>query len=329
MKIIQFLHGNQIGGMEKFCLDLSNSLSGEHQIMLIADPVFRAYCKEDISFVALDVEKSRNNPMFLLALYREIKAFQPDIIHQHKQNSIQIMKRLAPFLKMPFVATKHDTQKKKAFYGLKYAISISDETTKTIKAENIYKIYNGIPYREPKKIKMSDTFNIVAVGGLRKVKGYDSLIDAVSKLPFDFHLTIIGEGSERKALEKCIEESGLKDKVSLVGFKENVQDYLYSSDLQIISSLSEGFSLSMVEGIFYAPLLLSTKVSGCTEILSDELLYDIERLDSKIIDVFENYDRYKDHFKVLKDKHKEQLTIDMCAKEHEKVYHSIMKDFHG
>ncbi len=57
MKIIQFLHGNQIGGMEKFCLDLSNELVLEHEVMLIADPIFKSYCSEHISFIELDVKK--------------------------------------------------------------------------------------------------------------------------------------------------------------------------------------------------------------------------------------------------------------------------------
>ena len=327
MKIIQFFHGNEIGGMEKFCLDLSNALSLEHEIMLIADPVFKPYCNEKINFVELDLDKSRNNPLFLLRIYRIIKAFHSDIIHVHTQKSIKIMQRL--FLDIPFVATKHNVQKRKAFYGLKYAISISDDTTKTIDAKKIFKIYNGIPYVAPKKIDMPNTFNIVAIGGLRKVKGYDSLIMAMAKLPFDFHLTIVGKGNEYTALKKLIREYALEGKVSLVGYKDNVQDYLYSADLQIISSLSEGFSLSMVEGIFYTPALISTKVGVGVEILSSDLLYDIEELDQKIIDVQINYKRYQDSLEKVKTRYKDLLTIDMCAQEHEQVYKEIIKDFHG
>lgn len=209
-----------------------------------------------------------------------------------------------------------------------YAISISDETSETIKAKKVFKIYNGIPYIEPKKIEMPNTFNIVAVGGLRKVKGYDNLISAMVNLPFDFHLTIIGEGTERKTLEKLIVQCSLEEKVSLVGFKKNVQDYLYSSDLQIISSKSEGFSLAMVEGLFYTRIINSTKVSGCTEILSDNLLYDLKDLRTKIMDIFENYDKYTNSFRTIKERYTNKLTIDNCTKEHERVYEEIIKRSH-
>lgn len=327
MKIVQFLHGNQIGGMEKFCIDLSNTLSSKHTIMFIGDKTFEKYLDPRVIFVKIDIKKSRNNIFFLYQIYKIVKNFKPEIIHVHKQKSIQVMNRLKIFLDIPFVATKHDTQFKKAFHGLKYAITISEEMRGTIQAENIFKIYNGIPYKQPSKLLMSKEFNIVAVGGLRKVKGYDALIESVSKLSFPFHLTIIGEGDERPYLKDLISNLGLNKKITLVGFKSNVNDYLYSADMQVISSKSEGFSLAMIEGIFYSKILISTKVSGCKEILSDDLLYDIEHLTEKINDVYKNYDNYEKAFNKIKIMYKNTLTIDMCTKEHIKVYQQIIKNY--
>ena len=324
MKIVQFLHGNQLGGMEKFCIDLSNVLSKEHEVLFLADSVFKKYIDDSVIFVPLDTTKSRNNIVFLWKLQRLLKDFSPDIIHVHKQKSIQIMKRLAYVIKTPFVATKHDTQIKKAFYGLQYAIAISEETKDSIKSENLYKIYNGIPYKKPQKITLPQTFNIVAVGGLRKVKGYDKLIEAVAHLAFDYHLTIIGEGSEREALESLIHKCNLEEKVSLIGFKSNVNDYLYGADLQVISSMSEGFSLSMIEGVFYSKILISTKVSGCTEILTDSLLVDIEDLSKSINDIKNNYMRYEKEFDVVKQNYSKKLTMDRCVNEHIKVFQEII-----
>ena len=328
MKIVQFLHGKQLGGMEKLCIDLSNALSDEHQIMFLGDSAFEKYLNPNIIFVEIDTKKSRNNIFFLYQIYKILKKFTPDIVHVHKQKSIQIMNRFKAVLDIPFIATKHDTQIKNAFYGLKYAITISEEMRATIQAENIFKIYNGIPYQKPSKISMPQAFNMVAVGGLRKVKGYDNLIRAVANLDFKYHLTIIGEGSERRDLENLISQLGLEENISLVGFKSNVNDYLYSSDLHIISSESEGFSLSMIEGVFYSKVLISTKVSGCTEILSDMLLYTISDLTQKIDDVYQNYDNYKKAFNEIKIIHKNMLTINMCAKEHVKVYQQIIEDYY-
>lgn len=326
MRIVHILHGNVYAGMEKFCIDLCNELSKSHDVKLIAGECFKEYISKRVDYTIMDLGKSRNNPFFLYELYKFIKEFSPDIIHGHKQKSIQILKRLEPFLKIPFVATKHDIKNKKAFYGLKYAIAISDETIKTIRAKNIYKIYNGIPYVEPQKIALPSEFNIVAVGGLKKIKKFGLLVSAVSRLSIPFHLTIIGEGVLRENLTELIKELKIEDKVSLVGFKSNVNDYLYSADLQVISSKAEGFSLAMIEGVFYSTILISTKVSGCTEILSDDLLYDIENLTTKINDVYENTERYQLSFTKVKEIYQEMLTIESCANEHLKVYEKIIEN---
>ena len=325
MKIVQILHGDSIGGMEKFCIDLSNALSKEHTVLFVGNKFFKQYLDDSVYFVEMDIEKGRNNIFFLWWLFKILKNFKADIIHLHKQKSIQIIKRLKFFIDTPFIATKHDIQKKKSFYGLEYVATITEETSKTVKAKYDFRIYNGIDFKKPQKIDMPKVFNIVAVGGLRKVKGYDNLIKSVSLLNFDYHLTIVGEGEERKNLEDLVDRLKISKKVSLVGFKENVNDYLFSSNIQIISSISEGFSLAMIEGIFYSPVLLSTKVSGCIDILPDELLYDSDNLTKTIEMVYQNYDIYKDIFANVKKEYQEQLTMQKCKDNYVDVYRKIIE----
>ncbi len=325
MRIVELLHGDKPGGMEKFCIDLSNTLAQSHDVMLIAHENFRKYVSERVDFVALDVERSRNDPFFLYRLYRTIKEFDADIVHAHKQNSIRMLKRLSPFWDIPFVATKHDMQKKKAFYGLRYAVAISTEVERTIKADEIRLIYNGVVPVSPKKISLPGKFNIVAVGGLRPVKGFDKLIDAVAVLDREVHLTIVGEGDERARLEQKIDEMGLSEKVTLAGFKENVCDYLYSCDMQVIASYSEGFSLAMIEGLFYAPVMISTPVSGATEILSDDLIVSQEELAKKIDDAIEQYDRYKNITDRIKRVWAPRLTMQACAEAYSDYFDIIVR----
>jgi glycosyltransferase involved in cell wall biosynthesis len=313
-----------IGGMEKFCIDICNEFSKEHEVMLLCDPCFKPYISSNVHYVELDIKKSRNNFLFLYEIYGIIFNFKADIIHAHKQKSIQILKRLKPFLTMPFVATKHDIKEKKSFYGLDYAISISDVVTDTIKAKKIYKIYNGISIEKPKKINLSNSFNIVAVGGLKPVKGYDLLIKAISKLRFDFHLTIVGEGVLRDDLTELISKLEIQKNVSLVGLKSNVCDYIFSSDMQIVSSLHEGFALVLAEGIFYAPILVSTNVGIAKEVLHKELIYDINNMSKKVEDIYNHKQKYREYFDGVKEKYKEKLTMTVCVEEHINVYQDII-----
>jgi glycosyltransferase involved in cell wall biosynthesis len=99
--------------------------------------------------------------------------------------------------------------------------------------------------------------------------------------------------------------------------------------MQVISSDSEGFSLAMVEGLFYAPVVISTKVSGATEILSEKLLCDGTHLGQKIKDVYEKTETYKKETAHIAKRYCNKLTMEGCAKEYIRFYGKILEDFNA
>jgi glycosyltransferase involved in cell wall biosynthesis len=99
--------------------------------------------------------------------------------------------------------------------------------------------------------------------------------------------------------------------------------------MQVISSDSEGFSLAMVEGLFYAPIVISTKVSGATEILSEKLLCDGAQLGQKIKDVYEKTETYKKETAHIAKRSRDKLTMEGCAKEYIRFYGKILEDFNA
>lgn len=112
-------------------------------------------------------------------------------------------------------------------------------------------IYNGItpqtiaPLSHPQK-----PFRIYAIGRLDKIKAYDLLIQACSNLSFDFRLHIVGEGQEQNNLETLTQQLNLNDKVIFEGFQSDIASHMNRSDLVVISSHSEGFSVVMIEALF-------------------------------------------------------------------------------
>ncbi len=116
--------------------------------------------------------------------------------------------------------------------------------------------------------KRSD-FNkrLVAIGRLVPYKGYDFLIDALADS--DYHLTIIGDGPLRQALEK--------KRTSNVVLTGDVSDdikrkIMNESDLLIVSSLnrSEGYGLTIVEAFENGmPVVASNVQSGVTFLVED------------------------------------------------------------
>lgn len=152
-------------------------------------------------------------------------------------------------------------------------------------------------------------FSIVAVGRLDKIKGFDLLIRAVSELKFDFELKIYGQGGERQNLQNLIDSLKLQDRVRLCGFCDDVAAVLSASHLHVISSRKEGFPVILIEGIFYSPVLISTRVGGISEILSEEFLYEAVDLGAKIDEIYRDYGKYARAFAQKHAKFKQTLTL--------------------
>ena len=76
---------------------------------------------------------------------------------------------------------------------------------------------------KPSPLPASGAFQILAVGRLVEKKGFQFLIDAVSRLKFPFQLRIIGEGPDRERLAQMISAYDLSRQVTLCGPKTHDQ----------------------------------------------------------------------------------------------------------
>jgi len=112
--------------------------------------------------------------------------------------------------------------------------------------------------------------NIIALGNLLEVKGYDKLICALSLLNKDgieFHLRILGDGIMRKNLQRQINTLKLNEKVSLMGFISNPYPILKESDIFVMTSISEALPTALIEAMIMGVAVAVTDCSGCNEIV--------------------------------------------------------------
>jgi glycosyltransferase involved in cell wall biosynthesis len=123
----------------------------------------------------------------------------------------------------------------------------------SVRHDNVKVIYNGIhPVHLPNDTSVNNVFNIIAVGRLDKIKAFDRLVNECSKLEFDFNLVIVGDGTERVTLENLATDLKIKYKVTFLGFRRDVPQLMQKSDVVVVCSLSEGFSLVLIEAMFYS-----------------------------------------------------------------------------
>ena len=115
--------------------------------------------------------------------------------------------------------------------------------------------------------------NIVLAGRLTKQKNFILFVNAFEKilkqLP-DFRANIIGKGEEKNLLEEKIKNLRLSNKIHLLGYKENIYNYLFNSKFFILTSLWEDPGFVLVEAAMCNLILISSDCpNGPTEFLNN------------------------------------------------------------
>lgn len=117
-------------------------------------------------------------------------------------------------------------------------------------------------------------FCLLSVGRLHPVKNYRFLIQACAALRaegLDFLCWIAGEGPERAALERLIDELRLRDHVLLLGHvpRNNLPGYYRCADLVVLTSRSEGLPVVLMEAMAHERLVLAPAITGIPELIEN------------------------------------------------------------
>ncbi len=149
--------------------------------------------------------------------------------------------------------------------------------------------------------------NIVSIGRLTKQKNYIFLLEAFKKilsLKSDLHLTIIGEGEDRKLIEDKIKNLEITSSVTLEGYQDNVYKYLNNALCYFSTSLWEGPDLAMLDAAsLNIPIICSDCQSGRKEFIDNNkrgYIFETNNMNSLI-------ETYKIFFKEDKSELKKKL----------------------
>jgi sugar transferase (PEP-CTERM/EpsH1 system associated) len=151
-------------------------------------------------------------------------------------------------------------------------------------AERVAVITNGIdlaPYAGPAPDRDAvrrelgagpDDWLIVQVARLDYLKDHATalraLAHAVGRLP-NARLVLVGDGPERPAIERLRAEAGLADRVWLLGPRGDVPRLLRAADLFLLTSISEGIPLTVIEAMAAGLPVVATRVGGVPEVVDD------------------------------------------------------------
>ncbi len=114
-----------------------------------------------------------------------------------------------------------------------------------------------------------------SIGNLYPTKGFSFFIQAVKilnqKKPKKYAAIIIGEGQERKKLEKLITKLNLTNSIFLPGRLTSANRFLKAFDIYISSSLKEGLSYTIIEAMLAGLPIVATHVGGTPELIEDDI----------------------------------------------------------
>ncbi len=119
-------------------------------------------------------------------------------------------------------------------------------------------------------------FQVITVGSLNWVKGYEYALLAIRRLkdagvPVSFE--IIGKGPELARILYTVEDLGLKNEVLLAGKlrPEQIRERLQYADAYLLSSLSEGISNAALEAMACAKPIVTADCGGMREAVEDRV----------------------------------------------------------
>ncbi|WP_062199785.1 glycosyltransferase [Massilibacterium senegalense] len=125
-----------------------------------------------------------------------------------------------------------------------------------------------------KNVFLEDAYNLIGVGRLLEVKGFDLLIKAHHHLltaDIPTNLIILGDGPEKENLRKLAKDLSVENSVHLLGFVSNPYKYLEKADMFVLSSRYEGLPTVLIEAMALGKCTVATNCpTGPKEIVENE-----------------------------------------------------------
>ncbi|MPW17418.1 glycosyltransferase [Paraburkholderia sp. CNPSo 3157] len=298
MKIVMFIYSMQCGGAERVTANLANEWSAhgwEVSVVSIASAKDDFYpLNAGIRRISLNLSGASrsfstsvtSNLQRLMALRRLLRELSPDVVVgvMTTASVLAILARLG--LPCRVIATEHThpprlplnvlwrNLRRCTFRFSDCVVALTTDSkrwleehcncanVKVIPPPFTWPIARTEPVVPPESVISAKRKVLLAAGRLSKEKGFDVLIAAFASIArplSQWDLVIVGEGSDRSALENQIESLGLEGRIFLAGRVGNVSDWYERADLFVLSSRYEGLPMTLVEAM----------ASGCAAVSYD------------------------------------------------------------
>lgn len=356
MRILHVITSLYNGGAERLMVDLLPRLrnDGENEVELLlfngVETIFKKELQQKgIRIISLTTTNDVYHPRRLLNLRRIIRQY--DIVHTHN-TACQFYVALASCLmrnKPLLMTTEHNsTNRRRSKFWLKpidrwmysrYAsiVCIAEQTRLNLSEyigdnNRLCTINNGVDvsrFIKPiKDIASKTDFIITMVAAYRPQKDFGTLFRALTHLPDNYSVRIVGGGDryEGERIKSYCSQLGLDNRVVFMGVRPDVPDILAQSDIVVLSSHWEGLSLSSIEGLASGRPFIASDVDGLHDIVQGAGVLFPEGDDKELANQIRHLCEHPDEYQRIAEQCQQrarQFDISMMAENYLNLYSKL------
>lgn len=304
IRICHLVSGDAWGGAEAVVWNLLNMQARradlEVSLIILNDGRLERLAREAGIRVRLIRERGRTLWNLLREVDLSLSEIAPTVVHTHRYKENLLSYLLAWRHGAASVVTLHGYTEQyssllvRAKFGLMRAISyriawlvgayfvaVSEEmrvlhrrsSKRCVVIHNGIQVPDSLPKTDPIPVETVPNAPVIGwVGRMVPVKGLATLLDAVAQIPTGPQqpcLLLVGDGSERPALEIRAQRLGIAGRVRFVGFVHNLRPYFDRMDIFALPSLHEGIPIALLEAMGAGIPVVAAKVGGIPEIIGD------------------------------------------------------------
>jgi glycosyltransferase involved in cell wall biosynthesis len=157
-------------------------------------------------------------------------------------------------------------------------------TNEGLPAERVAVIYNGIdltryegvgPERAAVRLEIgvdANAFLLIQVARLDYLKDHATAVRTLERVVRqrpEARLVLVGDGPERQKIAQLVDELGLGGHVRFLGQRGDVPRLLRAAEVFLLTSISEGIPLTIIEALAAGLPVVATRVGGMTEIVEE------------------------------------------------------------
>jgi glycosyltransferase involved in cell wall biosynthesis len=299
--VLQFSSSSGPGGAERVISKLSASLNRHSAYKPVLCLFRQGWLQQRCDENGITTHVVKNRAVFDLRLIKDLlRVIREEgicLVHAHEFDAIVHGAMAACLAGIPIVATIHgknyfwEKLRRRLAYRLvsRYArmVAVSEDLKRFvarstgIKEGRLNVIYNGVETlsvcdskeipKSKEELGLPPNKRVVGVvGSLYPVKGHKYLLNAVPAILQECPETVfllIGKGGLEAQLKQQANRLNIEDHVRFLGLRDDIPKLLALMDVFVLSSLSEGLSMSILEAMMAGKPIVATNVGGNAELI--------------------------------------------------------------